>query len=143
MNSAKITGLLALCALVISCGKEDMSTVPSLTYLEMGWNNPTSKDTMYIDFRVKDKDADVGGPYPALFYKCFDEYDTLRVEGWEYLAPADPSIVDTTKGIDAKTRLKVPAYSFAIGEKIWFKIAVADRAGHTSDTLKTPDFIVQ
>ena len=156
MNTAvlRIALLLTLTAAFAACkDPESLSKVPSIGFVSLEprvVKAASSEDTVFLEFRFSDGDADLGVPSSSGEYDVFltDSRDsTVR----QFLFPeiAD-ELRDPVKGmtgtavliLDAALLLPRDSLHTITGDTLHYEVYVRDQAGHESNRFTTPDIIL-
>lgn len=146
--------LLALCAIGACRPEEVVDKVPVIKALEFGpqeVRGGSGEDTVYLSFRFRDGDADLGiDPASGDFDVYLTDSRDSSVRGY-YLPeiPADvgelqiPLEGTTTILLEAALILPRPdSLHQALGDTLRFSYYLRDRAGNKSEVLTTPDLIL-
>jgi hypothetical protein len=132
-----------------ACQKENAgNTPPSITDLTISpnmVNNGDPRDTVFVTFKVMDRNGDLGNdPYKKQFDVFLKDSRDHNETGFPFPEiPAD--LKDASKGITAFATVKINAGLFLQlrqdrpeGDTLYYELYVKDRAGNMSNKLSTP-----
>ncbi len=148
----------ALALLGISACKKAPSgnNAPSISFVSMKPNtviSGSSKDTVFIQFNVSDKDGDLGNDAGSGNYDIYikDSRDNAPAQGLPFpTIPAD--ISENKEGISGVCTIRMYASLFLIArsdpqhkneDTLTYEIYVKDKAQHESNRIKTPNIYIQ
>jgi len=133
-----------------------MSPIPSIGFISMepdSIHQGSSEDTVYIKFSIKDGDADLGNRDPSStefdIYVKDARYDTFQGYFFPEIAPA---VEDPNKGLTGSCIFKIlgallyvrdDTVHMKYGDTTNFTLYIKDRAGNTSNEIKTQDLIIR
>lgn len=151
MNFRSI-GLLAFLSLtLLSCEKNTVSKIPliSLTGFEpqSGYIH-VNVDTAFIRFTLIDGDADIAGDSSSSIHFRDSRYDYFTTNPFPTI---DPSIEDPKKGLEGICDFypfpqpipRLDSLHRTTGDTLYYEIYITDRAGHESNHLITPTFVIK
>lgn len=136
-----------------ACKKHSsISSVPSIAFVSMtpdSIKQGSGEDTVYINFRLTDGDADLGNRDPASadydIYIKDSRNDTFQGYFFPEIAQA---VEDPAKGVTGTCVFKLlgalvycrqDSLHLATGDTTHFELYIKDRAGNNSNHITTPD----
>lgn len=141
---------LSAVACFSACEKNKVSKVPNITLIAASNEIKTNVDTMAIQFKIIDGDADLGNDslLSGVYWKDsrYDSAGFTRAD-FPYITP---SLEDPNKGIEAIcTFFPVPqptprldSMHIFSGDTMTYELYVQDRAGNKSNHITTPTIII-
>lgn len=132
-----------------ACQKEKAgNTPPSISDLAISpntVNNGDARDTVFVTFKVTDRNGDLGNdPYKKQFDVFLKDSRDHNETGFPF--PEIPKDIQSSgKGITAFATVKINAGLFLQlrqdrpeGDTLYYEVYVKDRAGNMSNKLSTP-----
>lgn len=155
MSCRNLILLLLAVLLFSSCEKNEVSKIPQIVFLQLSPSIiKAGRDTAFMQFSVRDGDADLGVTAGANKYDIYIKdmrFDSAGFVG--YLFPGiDPGILDPTRGITGTcTFLFTPRLLYirndsAVHAKFdttRFEVYIMDRAGNPSNHIVTDPLVMQ
>lgn len=146
---AKVLIVTVCLVIMIACSKDNYNTVPTLTFKSVNGTQFNLGENISFKFEVTDKEGDVNSASqsnPPLF-------DTIWIEKNSYTCKADgysliPGVVPDFQGRrDLKAEFTITLNYFSDisnnctlrDDSSYFRFWIHDRAGHVSDTVRSPD----
>ncbi len=155
MSCRNVILLLLAVLLFSSCEKNEVSKIPQIVFLQFSPSIiKAGRDTAFMQFSVRDGDADLGVTPGANKYDIYIKdmrFDSANFVG--YLFPGiDPGILDPAKGITGTcTFLFIPQLLYPRTDSPWhykfdtarFEVYITDRAGNSSNRIVTDPLVMQ
>jgi hypothetical protein len=128
-----------------SCEKNKVSKIPNITLENFGPLLIQNRDTLFLQFSLKDGDADIGTNRNEgeIFIKDARFPDFAP----DYFPLIEMEIEDPDKGIFGSciymfTPDKLNPRTPSVPDTTYFLLYIKDRAGHHSDTIMTPQVVI-
>lgn len=148
--------ILVLLAVLLfsSCEKNEVSKIPQIVFLQLSPSIiDAGSDTAFLQFSVRDGDADLGVSPGANKYDIFIKdmrFDSIGFVGY-YFPDINPGILDPTRGITGTcTFLFTPQLLYMRPDALHnkfdtarFEVYITDRAGNNSNHIVTDPLVMQ
>lgn len=141
-----ITLILLVAVLFTSCEKNTMSKIPYISLIEFVADSvmQANMDTCFFYFSLEDGDADIAVPGDSvsqIYLKDSRDPDFIPMP----FPTIDPSILDPKKGIKGTCLFYIRPLPKVdtLADTLNYEFYIKDKAGHESNHLVTPRFIVR
>lgn len=132
-----------------ACEKNSASKVPNITLMGANQFIKTNVDTMAIQFKIIDGDADLGNDTLSGVYWKDSRFDSIGFTRADF-PYIEPGAEDPKKGLEAIcTFFPVPqptprfdSIHVLFGDTMNYEVYVQDRAGNKSNHIITPTIII-
>lgn len=140
--------LFSMLLLLVSCKKDEFTTVPKVSFLSFTPNSWESTSTAingpWLKFQLNDKEGDFGFQDTSISYVYVKRYSTglSTVDSFDFPFPnlpiADKSNLDVEVTIDMNFALP-PRATRPRTDTVFYEFYVKDFAGNKSNVVRTPE----
>src|SRR5689334_7040596 len=145
MKRIPALGILSLIVLLAACGKDKFQTKPRIEVKDYSSKHIQRNSRVVLRLNFFDKEGDIGEGHFYLFRqrtnKLPPDNQHNRADILNYTLPSFTNKDQGEIRIDLQ-EANFLSESIVENDTMFFKIAVTDRAGNTSDTLVTDQIVV-
>ena len=143
MKRIPAIAILSLVVLIVACGKDKFQTKPRIEVKEYSSKQIPKNGVLILRVNYFDKEGDIGEGHYYLFRKRTNKIPA-NAEKPDILNYTLPKFTNKDQG---EIRIELGEVDFLsedtrANDTMYFRIAVTDRAGNTSDTLTTDEIVV-
>ena len=144
MRLIPVIAMIVFACYLVSCSKDKFQTTPHIEVKDYSSKRIPRNGTLVIRINYFDKEGDLGKGTMYVFRQRLNKIPPNQDRPDE---PGPYAIPDFTNRDQGELRLEYREDNFlsestSENDTMVFKIAVTDRAGHTSDTLTTDQIVV-
>jgi len=143
MKRIPAIAILSLVVLIVACGKDKFQTKPRIEVKDLSSKEIPKNGVLILRINYFDKEGDIGEGHYYLFRKRTNKIPA-NAEKPDILNYTLPKFTNKDQG---EIRIELGEVDFLsedtrANDTMYFRIAVTDRAGNTSDTLTTDEIVV-
>ena len=143
MKRIPVIAILSLAILIAACNKDKFQTKPRIEVKNYSSKEISKNGVLILRINYFDKEGDIGEGHFYMFRKRINKIpaNAEKPDALNYTLPA------FTNKDQGEIRMDLKEFDFLNedtreNDTMFFRIAVTDRAGNTSDTLQTDQIVV-